>query len=640
MVDKTVELSVEETNALREKLGLKPLRVENKNKNKNKKRKRTRKNQEEEEAWPSKGSKGTEERDKVKDKLLAIREERLAKEKVDEGRVVRPLGEGGGGEEDDVRSWIKKSRKKEREEALRTQQALQDQEEFGDDDFAGQGSKRRRYASSELKGLKIGHDAQQFREGSQVILTLKDQGVLDDDGELQTGEDVLEDTLLAQQEKRDEAVRLSKPRNRYEEAAEKDLEGSGGVLCDGEDGSTRGMEIDGSGGVDVAKLKEQEEIRKKLKEGINYGKTKESADPIKRAMDDFWTQEEAATLEGAKDGSGKKRRRKKKKNIRMKKKDIDDLEARALASQTAGEANESEVNHGKRVEGMRSKHNKDSYLTEQARRDAAYSKAMSKAAEKTAEKFNQNMDVEEAQEDEENDAFFSALNRARETALSRQRRAGQGSEATMAMQVKSLSQREQVPGDLYGGEVFTETSEFCNTISARGMRNNNKKDGEKAGKERGEGDAKPESQGGASTSAGPEEEEKSKPREGGGKGVAVWDETAASTSNKGLGGALKLLQDRGELRKTVRWAGRTNDMKDNNVRDVIESYSDNGQFAQDIESALTRKDEFGRVMTPKEAFRQLCYKFHGIKQSKNKQEKKLKKYLEEQKQLEMGNKFA
>ena len=27
-----------------------------------------------------------------------------------------------------------------------------------------------------------------------------------------------------------------------------------------------------------------------------------------------------------------------------------------------------------------------------------------------------------------------------------------------------------------------------------------------------------------------------------------------------------------------------------------------------IEAALTRRDEFGRVMTPKEAFRALCYK--------------------------------
>ena len=32
------------------------------------------------------------------------------------------------------------------------------------------------------------------------------------------------------------------------------------------------------------------------------------------------------------------------------------------------------------------------------------------------------------------------------------------------------------------------------------------------------------------------------------------------------------------------------------------------KLASDIETALTRRDEFGRVMTPKEAFRALCYK--------------------------------
>ena len=39
---------------------------------------------------------------------------------------------------------------------------------------------------------------------------------------------------------------------------------------------------------------------------------------------------------------------------------------------------------------------------------------------------------------------------------------------------------------------------------------------------------------------------------------------------------------------------------------------------------LDKYDEFGRKMTPKEAFRDLCHKFHGIEPSKNKKEKRLK----------------
>jgi len=40
-------------------------------------------------------------------------------------------------------------------------------------------------------------------------------------------------------------------------------------------------------------------------------------------------------------------------------------------------------------------------------------------------------------------------------------------------------------------------------------------------------------------------------------------------------------------------------------------------------------DEFGRELTPKEAFRQLSYKFHGKGPGKAKQEKRLRKYIQE-----------
>ena len=59
-------------------------------------------------------------------------------------------------------------------------------------------------------------------------------------------------------------------------------------------------------------------------------------------------------------------------------------------------------------------------------------------------------------------------------------------------------------------------------------------------------------------------------------------------------------------------------------------------MSDNIDDALTRTDEFGRVISPKEAFRQLCYNFHGIKPSKNKEEKKIRKYLEEQKQQKLS----
>ena len=103
---------------------------------------------------------------------------------------------------------------------------------------------------------------------------------------------------------------------------------------------------------------------------------------------------------------------------------------------------------------------------------------------------------------------------------------------------------------------------------------------------------------------------------------------------KGLAGALSLLQNRGELNKDVEWSGRSNDMKPNALRvwhcfesfaacpaeryvmllcpvqgldEVYKGGRHDHRLAEKIESALTQRDEYGRVMTPKERFRQLAY---------------------------------
>ena len=45
---------------------------------------------------------------------------------------------------------------------------------------------------------------------------------------------------------------------------------------------------------------------------------------------------------------------------------------------------------------------------------------------------------------------------------------------------------------------------------------------------------------------------------------------------------------------------------------------------------LDKYDEFGRTLTPKEAFRELCWKFHGKAPGAKAKEKRLRKYEEEQ----------
>lgn len=80
----------------------------------------------------------------------------------------------------------------------------------------------------------------------------------------------------------------------------------------------------------------------------------------------------------------------------------------------------------------------------------------------------------------------------------------------------------------------------------------------------------------------------------------------------GMFGALEMLQKRGELKNKVEWAGRTNDMKTNMLQgldDVYKGGDHESQREANIERALTQRDEFGRLMTPKERFRDLCHKW-------------------------------
>ena len=76
-----------------------------------------------------------------------------------------------------------------------------------------------------------------------------------------------------------------------------------------------------------------------------------------------------------------------------------------------------------------------------------------------------------------------------------------------------------------------------------------------------------------------------------------------------MAGVLNLLKDRGELTQRMQWAGRTNDMKPvmlQGLEEVSGAHADD--VANRVELALTRRDEFGRVLTPKQAFREVSYR--------------------------------
>merc|ERR1712224_589442 len=105
----------------------------------------------------------------------------------------------------------------------------------------------------------------------------------------------------------------------------------------------------------------------------------------------------------------------------------------------------------------------------------------------------------------------------------------------------------------------------------------------------------------------------------------------------GLGATLGLLRFRGVLGpNSIEWAGRHNDTKTlphhNLVKEALFSDKCLNNTPEDqqvlrLETALRRTDEYGRVLTAKQAFRKLCYDFHGKGPSKIREQKRAKKQI-------------
>ncbi|KAH3732487.1 SART-1 family protein DOT2 [Pelomyxa schiedti] len=92
--------------------------------------------------------------------------------------------------------------------------------------------------------------------------------------------------------------------------------------------------------------------------------------------------------------------------------------------------------------------------------------------------------------------------------------------------------------------------------------------------------------------------------------------------SSGVGATIRMLQRRGVVadeHDLVNYAGR--------AKDHVLTLTKTDDPAPNIRLEYT--DEFGRVLTPKEAFRRLSYKFHGKCPGKNKLDKALRKYQEE-----------
>lgn len=206
-------LSIEETNKLRAKLGLKPLEVDSGPINSKKDGesslagKSTDKNGDpidlnqykddygEFYHKPAENLAEKKQHEKIRDKLKERKEKRKLEDKLNR---IRTLGESDDEEENAVH-WVEKNREKEklRKEAERRAKLLEEMDkEFGVSDLVDQESrnaKREAYKSRDLQGLRVEHGQEEFTEGREIILTLKDKEVLAEDDDALINVNMIDD---------------------------------------------------------------------------------------------------------------------------------------------------------------------------------------------------------------------------------------------------------------------------------------------------------------------------------------------------------------------------------------------------------------------------------------------------------------
>ena len=660
-----VSMSLEETNRVREKLGLKPLRTGESDRAK-------RKREAEEQAHAARrDAEKSKETAEIAARIAAAKEKRQMEAR---NRSTAQLGEADD-TEDDLSAWVNKSRDielkkkleaKRKAEELARKLAEQDddfEDSESDDDAEAREKKRlgELYTSDALAGLRVRHGADEVAEGETVVLTLKDSSILD---ETRTGVndegDELENVLLAEEKRRKRARAEAAKRPADKPFDEEDETANDGPTVLGkydEKKDDDGLTLNAAGAVSAAEELRKAEIRRRLAAslgGAPAGAREQSAATEKKTLAEFLTPAEVEAREVADAAATfKKPKKKRRKKLREKKLEVDELEGDALVPATS----ELGSRRAREEEGSAAD---AAAATDRWRRDARFAAALADAKRRTDARILAEM-AGDGPEGEEDEAEL-------ERALARSRRAAaEGTRGGVDFVVAAVAERrareeaEGVAGvagvadrvDAAGAVVFDDAREFVQGIDGGAFPNPEAGaagDGTDASEDEEAPFAPPPPPPGSGADAdgdglppppSPPPPDASPPAAPADR-VTLGGIGESSTASKGLAATLALLKDTGKLRETEMWDGRTNDKKPLALQRAREAAAlPSGEHeGKKFDFNLDKYDEFGRKMTPKEAFRDLCHKFHGIEPSKNKKDKRLKRYQEEMKQKKLAEKLA
>jgi U4/U6.U5 tri-snRNP-associated protein 1 len=124
-------------------------------------------------------------------------------------------------QEEDLKSWVKRSKKQARELAARRAKELELQDQQFQDAYAEcTVSPVSTLTTADLAGMRVAHDYGDIEEGQEMVLTIKDKGVLDDDDE---GDELIS-TTLAERERLRENLENKIKKPKYDPYAQEEYE--------------------------------------------------------------------------------------------------------------------------------------------------------------------------------------------------------------------------------------------------------------------------------------------------------------------------------------------------------------------------------------------------------------------------------
>ncbi|TSL04312.1 U4/U6.U5 tri-snRNP-associated protein 1 [Bagarius yarrelli] len=630
-------LSIEETNKLRAKLGLKPLEL-----NESKKELGTK-----EEPLPAEVINPAQirQQNEIREKLAALKEKRLLNQKLGK---VKTLADDDPWL-DDTAAWVERSRKlaKEKEMAEKRAKLLEEMdEEFGvsnlvEEEFAQR--KMESYSSKDLKGLTVQHKIESFKEGETVVLTLQDKGVLVEE------EDVLVNVNIVDQEKAEKNVELKKKKPEYKPYEEEESVDDMVTFKSKSVLSKYDEEIDGekkksfrlsTGGFATGdRERELQAMREMLR---NQAQSLDM--PALAVASEYYTPQEMV---------GFKKTKRRVKKIRKREKPIKTEDLLTDDSRS--------TDFGSRSRGRGRKQLEDNEDIEDFKEASSKIDTLPKSDDlRTAD-----MDISDdddfvppepdvIEEDEAEQELQKQLEKQRKL---RQKQLLKDSGEKVLEQLGVLKEGGEDGSDdpdKKNNIVFNATSEFCRTlgdIPTYGLSGNREDqedlmDFEQEEERDGAGgsDSDMDDKVGWSTVNLDEEQKQT-------------DFATASTTildeepivNSGLAAALLLCKNKGlletQMQKVARVRAPKGALPNDNycIEDkmaIDDKYSRREEyrgFTQDFKEKEGYKpdvkieyvDESGRKLTPKEAFRQLSHRFHGKGSGKMKTEKRMKKLEEE-----------